>query len=562
MGKRAKPIFLLLLSVGLFTSPLFNVSAQNVPPTAEPERIEKGLEEKLEPKATEEPIEILKRERVSRPELEKIRFILHDIEFEGKTVFEKKDLEPLYDEYLSKEISLADLAAIADRITAFYRNEGYLLSQAIIPPQKIRKGVAVKIRIIEGYIDEVIVEGKIRGSRNLINDLAQKLKRSKPLHQRDLERYLLLIQDISGLQVKTVLTPSKKETGASTLTLIVEQDIVNGYVGLDNRGSRYNGPFRGFAGFDFHTLLGVQEKTGVQLVLGAPPEEIVFVHGYQDHFINAEGTRFSWFAMYSNTEPGHTLQGLNTVGQSSNAGIRLSHPWIRSRRYNWTTSFDFAFKFAETSVNRALSALDRIRVVSLSSAFDFVDGLKGVNLLNFKFSKGLDILFATESGSPFLSRGRGQSDFTKIEGGFIRLQQIVPKLFLQEEVAGQLSFDHLLAFEEFGVGGSHFGRGYDPSEITGDHGFGGKCELQFAQKVDRDFLKSIQFYSFFDSGMVWHKDAPNNEAIYSAGGGLRLNFFNHLTANVEAAKPLSRNVEAEGNRKVRFFFTVRGDFDA
>lgn len=562
MGERAKFIFFILLCAGLLMPPLFNVSAQNVPPTAEPERIEKGLEKRPEPQASEKPIEIPKQEKVARPELGKIRFYLHDIEFEGNTVFQREDLYPLFQNQLSQEISLADLVAVAERITAFYRNEGYILSQAIVPPQRIRKEVPVKIRVIEGYIHEVVVQGKIRGSRHLVNDLAQKLKRTKPLHQRDLERYLLLIQDISGLEVKTVLTPSKEGTGAATLTLIVEQDIVSGYVGLDNRGSRYNGPFRSFTGFDFHSLLGVQEKTGFQVVLAYPPEELVFVHGYQEHFINAEGTRFSWFAMYGNTEPGHTLQGLNTEGQSTNAGIRLSHPWVRSRRHNWETSFEFAFKHAETSVNGALTALDRIRVVSLSSTFDFVDGLKGVNLLNFKFSKGLDILFATEAGSPFLSRARGQSDFTKIEGGFVRLQQIVPKLFLQGEVAGQFSFDHLLAFEEFGVGGWHFGRGYDPSEITGDHGFGGKCELQFAQRINRDFLKALEFYSFFDSGMVWHKDASQNETVYSAGGGIRFNLFDHIMANAEIAKPLSHIVEAEGSKEARFFFSVKGDFDA
>lgn len=39
----------------------------------------------------------------------------------------------------------------------------------------------------------------------------------------------------------------------------------------------------------------------------------------------------------------------------------------------------------------------------------------------------------------------------------------------------QTSFGQsLLSPKQFGVGGSQFGRGYDPSEITGDSGVAGK----------------------------------------------------------------------------------------
>lgn len=549
------PVLISLLAVS-------TVKAQNVPPTAEPERIEKKLEHRPAPRAAEQPLIIPKAEENPPQKLKGVRFLLHEVRFEGNTVFSQETLQTQAATYLSQNVSLADLYVLAEKVTAFYRNEGYVLSRAIIPAQHIRNG-AVTVRVVEGYIDQVTVEGKIPGSRNLIRTVAKHLTEQRPLRQKKLERSLLLVKDITGFDVNPVLTPSEKNPGAAHLTLAVKRyHHLDAVFGFDNYGSRYNGPFRESADVNFHNLLGVQENTGVQFLMTGSPEETIFVHGHQEHFLNGEGTEFSLFAMYGNTQPGHTLEPLNVKGESVNTGFRFSHPWIRSRRKNWTTGLEFAFKHSQTYVTGSLSSRDRIRVVSLSSAYDFVDKLRGINLFYFKFSKGLDILFPTRTGSAFLTRARGQSDFTKIMGSWLRIQKVVPNIFLKGEAEGQFSFDHLLAFEEFGAGGRRFGRGYDSSEITGDHGFGGTMELQFIRDLSNTVINQLQLYSFFDSGLVWHKDAPDSESIYSAGGGLRLTFLKKLTGAFEVAKPLARHVEAEGNRDIRYFFSLRGNFDA
>ncbi len=62
----------------------------------------------------------------------------------------------------------------------------------------------------------------------------------------------------------------------------------------------------------------------------------------------------------------------------------------------------------------------------------------------------------------------------------------------------------LLSPEQFGVGGSEFGRGYDPSEITGDKGFAVKTELQYNRiHTFKDYAVPTQYYAFWDFGKVW-----------------------------------------------------------
>ncbi len=73
-------------------------------------------------------------------EAEHTKFVLSGIVVEGSTVYRQADFLPLYKSLLGKEVSLADIRRIARAITAMYRRDGYILSQAIVPPQTIRNG--------------------------------------------------------------------------------------------------------------------------------------------------------------------------------------------------------------------------------------------------------------------------------------------------------------------------------------------------------------------------------------------------------------------------------------
>ena len=52
---------------------------------------------------------------------------------------------------VGREVSLADVFRLADELTLCIRNEGYVLSRVIVPPQNIRDG-AVQLRVVEGYV--------------------------------------------------------------------------------------------------------------------------------------------------------------------------------------------------------------------------------------------------------------------------------------------------------------------------------------------------------------------------------------------------------------------------
>ena len=415
----------------------------------------------------------------------------------------------------------------------------------------------VRLQVVQGYIDEVTFEGDIAEPSRLLRAYGDKIRDSRPLRIGVLERYLLLANDLPGLSARAVLKPSADQPGASDLTMVLEQDDADGVATFDNRGSRFVGPFQAVLGTGFNSLVGLHERTTLRVVGTTQIEELRLINVTHQEQVGNEGTKLDLSLSQAGLEPGFTLSPDDIESSSTSASIALFQPWIRTRGENLSSTVRFDYRNSLTDRLESRLSEDRLRVARLSTSYDFVDRYLGVSLLSAELSQGLNILGETPSGSSDLTRENGRSDFTKLNGNLLRLQRLLPRVSLLLEGSGQYSFSQLLASEEFGVGGAQFGRAYDPSEITGDHGVAGKIELRYSQPVEVDFLADVQFYGFYDYGVVWQIRA-RDDTVASAGAGLRLHFTDRVSGLVEWAKPLNHSVDALGRdgRDARIFFNL------
>lgn len=151
------------------------------------------------------------------PEADKLRFLLTRIEILDNKTYSDAELTPIYESLLGREVSLADMYGVADDLTARYRNDGYVLSRVIVPPQTIKDGV-VQLRVIEGYVSETSIRGSSTGPRSTIEKHLERVRNSRPLSASVLERELLLINDLPGIAAGSVLGPSATPSAAD-LTL-------------------------------------------------------------------------------------------------------------------------------------------------------------------------------------------------------------------------------------------------------------------------------------------------------------------------------------------------------
>src|SRR5690606_23868403 len=95
------------------------------------------------------------------------RFAVHAFRFVGNTAFTDQRLKRVVERYRDMELNLYQLNAAADAITEFYRDQGYNLARAVVPPQKVEDGV-VTLAVVEGRLGKVIFSGNKRYSEQTL----------------------------------------------------------------------------------------------------------------------------------------------------------------------------------------------------------------------------------------------------------------------------------------------------------------------------------------------------------------------------------------------------------
>ncbi len=500
---------------------------------------------------------------------ENIKLNLEELQIEGVNIYKEEDIEQIYKSKIGSNISLADIYVIASDLTNKYRNDGYILTQVIVPPQTIEGGT-VKLRVVEGFIDQIIIEGEERESVvKQIRKLAENLRQNNILNAKILERNLLLINDLPGITARSILSPSKTQTGASDLTIIIDRDIYEAEISFNNYGSRYLGPYQASFSDAANSWLGLNERIAGQFVISGDKDradELLFGSVSYEQPISNSGTKISVVGSITSTEPGYDLKQFDVKGQSKFLSTTISHPFIRSRTTNISARATFDLRSVNSKNNLEPTRRDRVRSLRAGATIQFMDSLfgVGVNAIDIELSKGFDLFGASSQGQANLTRAKGNPRYSKVEIQAQRLQRISPKVNLLIAGQGQLSATPLLSSEEFGVGGTNIGRGYDSSEIIGEDGIAGKVELQWNQPRKIKYLQNYQLTSFFDTGRVWNQDATTSaakrESLSSFGFGINADITKKATANFAVAFPLTRNVDTKESRDPRYYFNITHKF--
>ncbi|OGT62800.1 MAG: hypothetical protein A3E85_03050 [Gammaproteobacteria bacterium RIFCSPHIGHO2_12_FULL_45_12] len=481
----------------------------------------------------------------------KIKFQLNKIVLKGNHVYTDQQLSLLYQDKLHKVISIADLMDIAVSITNYYRNTGYIISRAILPPQHVKNGV-VEIQIIEGYLDKVTVGGHPKGAKCIVMAYGQQIIKCRPLKIDRMEHYLFLANELPGTQVKAVLVPSKTEPGAADLTLITENRPVTGYLSYDNYGTRYIGPQQMTANLGLNSFASAGDTTQVTVVRTPKGGELNFTDINYTLPISDEGVTWLMGATRVHTHPLFVLQPSQVDGLNDNYYTNFQFPIIRERdqRLTWQAGFFYV----DSIVNQLdeLFYADHIRSLDLGLIYNFADRWSGVNLIVADFRQGLPILGYTSNQNPDTaqtSRPGALGDYTKVTLLMNRLQAVKGPVSLYGVFKGQWAFNPVLSSEQFTFGGSQLGRGYDVAEVIGDKGLAGSVELRYDWNVSRFLIQTLQLYTFYDAGMMWDykqiPGTPSHQSATSFGVGTRFSLNKYISGNVMWAQPLTKPVAAE-----------------
>lgn len=477
--------------------------------------------------------------------LEKIKFKLMGVKVKGNTVFSNEKIEEIFKPYYRTEISVAALQRLVDQVTVLYRGSGYIISRAILPPQTIKNGV-VEVQVIEGYISQLTIEGQPGWVEVVLNKYGEPVLRSRPLQIKTLERSLLLMNDLPGTSVKSILNPSRNIPGSSELILAAEQKKWAGYLSYDNYGTRYLGPQEIGGGLTVNSATFPGSSDSLRLLTVPNTEELQYIEFNHTNPVGNNGAKLTFDGNYIETRPEFILSEAEIIGRSQLYYLDLMYPWIRSRSQNFFIHGTANYQNVNSTILGQPFYADYFRTLVLGAEYNGMDRFRGVNDIKLDVEKGFDIMGAQQH---FLqSRPNGVPNFFKINGELSRLQAFPWTVSFLGAFIGQYSCQTLLATEQFAYGGPIWGRGYNPSEIVGDDGVGMKFELRKDATYSMRWLQFIQYYLFYDAGIIWNRDGvnlPAKQSATSTGGGTRITFIPNLTGNVYYAKPLTHSVSTQ-----------------
>ncbi len=474
---------------------------------------------------------------------EKIRFKLRNVTVRNAENIPDVAIVDIYEPYIGHEVTL-DLAWVwAGQITERYKNAGYFLSRAYVPQQSIEDGHLTLVAVA-GYVHEIKTQGHGVES-SLVQRWEEQVKAHKPLTSQQLESALLELNDMPGVKFRAVLEPTddaQAAEGAVNMRLIGSKKAASGYVRTNNYGSRFLGPYQ-LEGQVSASLLPMQQTTLSGLV-SLPTDELK--NASLSHSLALEpGWTVDGYVARTGAQPGYTLKDQEIKSTSYTVGFGTSYQWIRQRDFNLSSRLAFEGRRTDADILGTALTRDDVRVARASLNIDGADGWNGYALANIAVTQGLSVFGSSKAGDLNLSREEAHPDFTKLNLTLSRIQGLGYGFQILTSMDGQLASGPLYSSEEFGYGGQAFGRGYDASEFTGDHGVAGALELRY---TDLPVYEEITFtpYGFYDIGTVWNFDATQQPRTSgsSAGVGLTLQHALGIRANLTVAKPLTHDAEA------------------
>ncbi len=488
-----------------------------------------------------------------------LRFTLKTLTVEGATAFPADDLRQLYVGLLDREVSVAEVFAVANAIELKYRNAGYVTSRVIVPQQAIEDG-RFRLVVVEGFVADVRYEDDIGPARAAVERLVGGLRGVKPISVAEIERRLLLANDLAGLTVRGTLEPSPNERGGSVLTVRTERKPTDGQVTLDNRASPYLGRGQLQVSHAWNAVGERADRITLNARTSVPTGRSIGIGAGYDALIGSNGTMLTLALSHARSNPRRELEPLDVKSRVTSGLGTVTVPVIRSRDENLRAFGQVEVRDVDTDLTGIEFTRDRLRIVRAGVSYDRSDLWDGITTVRATLHQGLHGLGASDNGSALASRANGRSDFTKLTFDLTRLQQIAPRLSAVGSFTSQFSRRPLLASEEIALGGASFGRAYDEGELSSDNGIAAMVELRYVPDVRAN---TLQLYGYIDGGRVWAAEGGNEvtpRKLTSFGGGVRAKLNDYFYASFEIAKPMNTIVRTEGNKDPRAFVSLTALF--
>jgi hemolysin activation/secretion protein len=472
-----------------------------------------------------------------------------NFEVAGSTVFTTAELTKITAPFTNKSIGFAQLLQVANQITELYASKGYINSGAfIVGNQTFRaQDSTVKIQVIEGRVEDIVVTGTQRLNPNYIKSRIG-LGANSPLKLDQLiESLRILQQDPLIKSISTELAAGKAPNANVVNLKVTENPTWRAGINIANNRTPSVGEIQAQATLSQSNLTGSGDTLAVSY--GRSEASNVYDINYTLPINPQNGTIKLQYSRSNSRVIETPFDQLDINGSSQDLSISYRQPLIQ------TTSQEFALGLTvnkrATNTGYLASVIGervgypspgadengntRITAVRFSQDYTTRD-TKQVFAARSQLSLGVNAFSPTVAASP------PDSNFVAWRGQAQYVRSLSPNSIAVFKIEGQLADRPLVALEQIGIGGQDTVRGYRQDLLLSDNGLIASAEVRVPIFATADNRQTIQIVPFLDLGIAWNNSpSPTlpNSTIASGGLSLRYQSGDSFFAKVDYGIPFN-----------------------
>lgn len=394
-----------------------------------------------------------------------IRIRVTEFEFTGNTAISSEALNTVLRQWVNRALNFGELIQCVELIETYYKAAGFFLIQANLPPQKIKDGV-IEIAISEGTLAETRLEGESRVSAEVVFGYLDKLPKGEALRLSNLERQILLINELAGGQASLDLQAGELPGTTDVVLNQTPENLITGRLEGNNYGLPATGVHRASLTLNANSPFNSGERISLN-VMSSDTSALASYYLRGDFPIQSDGLRLYSAAARSEYILGGAFEKLKMSGIADSFRVGLSYPIVRSRASNLKVQFE---RDTAGLTDKSLGIATNKR----SDGYNFQATADWQDDLLMSGSTRLDLLH--RSGSLVLGTNALPSDLGRTEGLFnktlatlTRNESITQTLSFQALWMRQWAGKNLDASEKLSVGSAAVMPGYS-GEASGDEG--------------------------------------------------------------------------------------------
>ncbi|MDP2433439.1 MAG: ShlB/FhaC/HecB family hemolysin secretion/activation protein [Pseudomonadota bacterium] len=460
---------------------------------------------------------------------------------EGATLFPPEALAALLADLQDRELSLAQTREAAARVTRHYREAGYFVARAYLPPQTAADGV-LTLRVVEGRYGE-IQPGAATDPDTLRATLGkQGVAAGQPIRRDDLERGLLLLEDLGNAGVRASLRPGVSVGTGDLLVDATGLPPITGDLGLDTFGAESSGQVRLNAGIGFNGGRGDLARLRLTHASG-----LDYLSASYQSPAGHNGLKLGISQTWMRYDLDGTFAALGAQGDSRITALNAAYPLILNQRGKLHASASLEHKALKDDTSAGNTADKRIDLATL--------GLSGVlaatpgRLYQGRASLtlgDLDLGRNPAQQAADAAAGRTQGSYAVLRGNWQSRFDLAGGRNLALKLEGQLPDGNLDSSEKLALGGPYAVRAYATGESAADAGL--IAHLEWSTPLALELPGRTRFTAFLDAGYAQLNQnlypgalaagQRNSYGLYGAGGELAWSNASGLNASLSLAARL------------------------